>query len=269
MIETIAGRYWTHGVLWATKEDEKSVICQGTGMSSLPTFQSLAEAFSYCRDMDASLAERLDAFNDSTRYLIPGYQEAVDRLVARLKSAETGDSAPKPGEVMPEFILPDEEGRLVSLKNLLAAGPVAVVFHRGHWCPYCRINTRALAEAQEEIVRNGGQIVAIMPDREQFATTFKIEGNVRYPVLTDMDNGYALALNLAIWVGEEMQLILAAGDRQLPTYQGNESWVIPVPAAFVVRSDGIIQGRFIDPDYRRRMAVEDLLKALRNAVLHQ
>jgi peroxiredoxin len=238
-------------------------------MTSIPTFQSLGEAFTFCRDMDASLAERLDAFNDATRYLLPGYQEAIDRLVARLKSAETGQSAPQPGEIMPEFILPDEEGRLVSLKNLLAGGPVAIVFHRGHWCPYCRINTRALAEAQDEIVRDGGQIVAIMPDREQFATTFRTEGNVQYPVLTDMDNGYALALNLAIWVGEEMQLILAAGNRQLPAYQGNESWVIPVPASFVVRRNGVIEARFIDPDYRRRMAVEDLLKALRNADRHQ
>jgi peroxiredoxin len=242
---------------------------QGTGMTSVPTFQTLADAFAYCRDMDASLAERLDAFNNATRYLLPGYQEAIDRLVARLKAAETGQSAPKPGEIMPEFILPDEEGRLVSLKNLLAEGPVAVVFHRGHWCPYCRINTRALAEAQEEIVREGGQIVAIMPDREQFAMTFKAEGDVRYPVLIDMDNGYALALNLAIWVGEEMQSILATGKRQLPIYQGNESWVIPVPASFVVRKDGSIEDRFVDPDYRRRMAVEDLLKALKNAGRHQ
>ena len=58
-------------------------------MNSIPTFQTLADAFSYCRDMDASLAARLDAFNDATRYLLPGYQEAVDRLVARLKSAGT------------------------------------------------------------------------------------------------------------------------------------------------------------------------------------
>ena len=242
---------------------------QGTGVNSAPTFQSLADAFAYCRDMDASLAQRLDAFNNATRYLLPGYQEAIDRLVARLKSAETGQSAPKPGEIMPGFILPDEEGRLVSLKNLLAEGPVAVVFHRGHWCPYCRINTRALAEAQDQIVRDGGQIVAIMPDREQFATSFKSEGNIRYPVLTDMDNGYALALNLAVWVGEEMQLILAAGNRQLPIYQGNDSWVIPVPATFVVRKNGTIEDRFIDPDYRRRMAVEDLLRALKNAGRHQ
>jgi len=230
---------------------------------------ALHEAYVQARDMDASLGERLQAFADAVRRLGPHFQEAVDKLVARLKEQGVGETAPKPGEPMPLFVLPDETGHLVSLDTLLDKGPVAITFHRGYWCPYCRINTRALAEAQEEIVRDGGQIVAIMPDREQFATSFKSEGNVRYPVLTDMDNGYALALNLAIWVGEEMQSILAAGNRQLPVYQGNESWVIPVPASFVVRKDGTIEDRFIDPDYRRRMAVEDLLMALRNAGRHQ
>jgi len=36
-------------------------------------------------------------------------------------------------------------------------------------------------------------------------------------------------------------------------------------ATFVVGEDGIIEARFIDPDYRKRMAIEDLLKALKNA----
>jgi peroxiredoxin len=238
-------------------------------MTPVPNFETMAEAFAYCRDMDASLAERLDAFTNATRYLLPDYQVAVDRLVARLKSAEAGQTAPKPGEVMPGFVLPDELGRLVSLQTLIASGPVAIVFHRGHWCPYCRINTRALAQAQDDILREGGQIVAIMPDREQFAAAFKAEGDLRFPVLTDIDNGYALALNLAFWVGDEVQSILEARNRDVPAYQGNESWLMPVPATFVVRKDGTVQSRFIDPDYRRRMAVEDLISALRDAQRHQ
>src|ERR1700722_959712 len=30
-------------------------------------------------------------------------------------------------------------------------GPVAVIFHRGHWCPYCRININALVEAHKAL----------------------------------------------------------------------------------------------------------------------
>ena len=48
---------------------------------------------------------------------------------------------------MPPFLLPDETNRLTSLEQMLQTGPVAVTFHRGHWCPYCRININALARA--------------------------------------------------------------------------------------------------------------------------
>jgi peroxiredoxin len=231
-----------------------------------PAFATLDEAFRYCRDMDASLQERLAAFTEATRYLIPGYQEAVDRMVHRFKSFDAGQTAPKPGEKMPPFAMPDERGRIVTLEALLADGPLAMTFHRGHWCPYCRINTRALAEAQERIAADGAQLAAIMPDRERFAAAFKAEGEVDYPILTDIDNGYALSLNLAVWVGEEMQQILESGGRDVPAYQGNRAWVMPIPATFVINRAGVVSARFIDPDYRNRMTIEELLAALKAAI---
>jgi len=36
-----------------------------------------------------------------------------------------------------------------------------------------------------------------------------------------------------------------------------------ISGAFVEGSDGVILARYVDPDYRRRMEVEDLLEALR------
>jgi peroxiredoxin len=230
-----------------------------------PAFATLEEAFAYCRDMDAPLSERLDAFSAATRYLIPGYQDAVNRMVNRLKHFDAGQAAPKPGERMPSFAMPDETGHLVTLEDLLQDGPLAMTFHRGHWCPYCRINTTAFVEAQARIASDSAQFAAITPERQEFAARVSAEGKGRFPVLTDVDNGYALSLNLAIWVGEEMQKILESGGRKLPNYQGNNAWVLPIPATFVIDKDGIITARFIDPDYRKRMAIEDLVAAVRNA----
>ena len=230
-----------------------------------PAFATVEQAFLYCRDMDASLSERLETFANVARALRPEMQQAVDRMVERLKASGAGETAPKPGELMPSFALPDETGRLVTLESLLATGPVAVTFHRGHWCPYCRINTRALSEAQERIKAEGAQIAAIMPERQQFAASFKSDAGLDYPVLTDIDNGYALSLNLAIWVGDEVQRLMGASGRELPRYQGNDAWFLPIPATFVIAADGTIKARFLDPDYRKRMAVEDLRAALKNA----
>ena len=230
------------------------------------TSPSLEDVFEQCCDMDASLAERLATFAEAVRTQRPAFSDAVERLVRRLRESGVGEAAPKPGDPMPPFILPDENGHLVSLENLLRQGPVAITFHRGHWCPYCRININALARAHDIIIRDGAQIVAIIPERQQYAIEFKIDGHISFPVLTDMDNGYAMSLNLAFWMGEEMKEIMRQRpDRDIPKFQSNESWMLPIPATFVVGRSGRISARFVDPDYRKRMAIDDLVMALRSA----
>jgi peroxiredoxin len=225
--------------------------------------KDLRQAFEQARELDGSMAERLDVFADAVRTLHPSTAAIVDRLVARLRQHEAGEGAPKPGDVMPTFVLPDETGRLVSLKDLLAQGPAVVTFHRGHWCPYCRISISTLVKAQPRIEALGARMVAIVPDREQFAAEMREDCNVNFPILSDMDNGYAMSLNLAIWVGSEMQEYMSKIGRMLPQYQGNDSWMLPIPATFVIGKNGRIKSRFVDPDYRSRMSIDDLIDALK------
>jgi peroxiredoxin len=234
-------------------------------MTSKTLSEALEEAYRDARDMDASLAERLQSFADAVRKLGPHFQDAVDKLVARLKHHDVGGSAPKPGEPMPPFILPDETGHLVRLEDMLEKGPLAITFHRGYWCPYCRINPRALAEAQEEIMDEGGQLAAIMPDQQHFTAEFKSEAEALFPIFTDFDNGYAMSLNLAFWVGAEMQALMTGAGWDVSKSQGSNTWLLPIPATFVVGTDGKVAARFIDPDYRKRPAVEDLIAALKRA----
>jgi len=225
--------------------------------------ETLDIAFRRVRDLDVSMHEQLRTFAETTRRERPEFTAAVDRLVERLRRYGAGESAPQIGEPMPPFVLPDHTSQMVSLEELLARGTVAVTFHRGHWCPYCRININALAQAHKEVAADGGHIVAIMPDRQKFVAELKAQSNVPFPILTDMDNGYALSLNLAIWVGQEVQKMME-GFRDLPTFQGNSSWMLPIPATFVVGRDGLIRARFIDPDYRKRMMIVDMIAALQN-----
>jgi peroxiredoxin len=224
---------------------------------------SLQDTFSRVRDLDVSLREQLRTFAETVKRDRPEFAAAVDRLITRLRRYGAGEYAPQIGEPMPPFHLPDETGQMVSLDDLLNRGPIAVTFHRGHWCPYCRINISALAQAHKELTADGGQIVAIMPDRQTFVADFKLQAKVPFPILTDKDNGYALSLNLAIWVGAEIQKMLE-NRLDLPTFHGNSSWMLPIPATFVVGRDGLIRARFIDPDYRIRMMIADMIAAMRS-----
>ena len=235
-------------------------------MTSLSTADTdrLRQAFLRCRDMEGTLSEQLEAYAAAGREIFPAYSDAVDRLVERIHENGGGENAPQPGDVLPPFILPDEAGRLVSLPSLLEQGPLAVMFFRGHWCPYCRLNVRAVIEAQDRIKSAGGHVVAIMPETQAFAGKFKSDSGAPFPVLTDLDNGYALSLNLAIWLGSEIQKLLSP-MQDMPSFHGNDGWVLPIPATFVVGRDGIVKARFLDPDFRKRMAIDDLIAALKMA----
>jgi peroxiredoxin len=233
-------------------------------MKELTLSQILEEAFERARDLDEPLSVRLESFAESVRIASPAFAEAVDRLVTRLHLNGSGATAPAVGDPMPSFMLPDDQGHLVTLEELLAKGPAALSFHRGHWCPYCRINTNALAEAQCEVEPIGGQIVAITPDLQHFATALKADAAAKpFPILTDVDNGYALSLNLAIFVGTEIQKFMKGAGWNIAPYQGNDAWILPIPATFVVGRDSIIRARFVDPDYRKRMAIDIIVDALR------
>lgn len=225
--------------------------------------EQLKLAFQRCRDMEGTLNEQLRAYADAGRKIFPAYGEAVDRLVARLGGNGGGETAPRPGDPMPPFMLPDESGRLVTLPSLLENRPVAVMFFRGHWCPYCRLNVRAVVQALDRIEAMGARIVAIVPETQEYARQLKADSGAPFPILTDLDNGYALSLNLAIWLGAEIQNLLSYQD--MAKFHGNDGWMLPIPAVFVVGRDGIVKARFVDPDFRKRMEIEDLLAALESA----
>src|ERR1700756_2301969 len=102
------------------------------GMTSLSPADAerLKLAFQRCREMEGTLNEQLQAYAAAGREIFPAYGEAVDRLVIRVNENGGGEKAPRPGEPMPPFLLPDEKGRLIALPSLVEQGPVVAVFFR-------------------------------------------------------------------------------------------------------------------------------------------
>jgi peroxiredoxin len=231
---------------------------------TIQSFAQILEACTQrCREMDAPLADRLNALADDVRRLDPSFADIVERMVSRLQQINAGTSAPSAGDPMPLFVLPDETGRLVALAQLLERGPVVMSFHRGHWCPYCRISADALAKIEPEVRAAGAQIVAITPEVQRFTSELKSDARATFPVLTDLDSGYALELQLAIKIDEEKRVAMTRAGWEISAFQDNENWTLPIPATFVVGADGSVKARFVDPDYRKRMDVDDILAALR------
>jgi peroxiredoxin len=212
--------------------------------------------------MEAPLGQRLEAFSAAVRAHALPFADVYDDLVSRIRSGEAGASAPKVGDPMPPFALGDAEGQLHELGEMLEQGPVVVSLNRGHWCEYCAIELSALRGALSEVAASGARVVSIMPETREYIAKAAADNGHAFPVLSDENNGYALTLNLVIWLGERVRKLYLLNGLRLDQYQGNDAWFVPIPATFVVGEDGTIAARFVDPDFRRRMEIEDILKAL-------
>jgi peroxiredoxin len=211
---------------------------------------------------DKPLALQLAAIADEVRSLSTEFATAVDAFVGRLLEAEAGGKAPQIGERLPEFLLPDQFGKLTSLQSVLATGPTLVTFLRGHWCPYCRLSAGTLGRLRDQVLARGGRIVAITPENRKYVAMLDADTGGGFPILSDMDNGYALSLNLAIWVEQSMAEMIAGAGWNVPQYNNDASWTLPIPAAFVLDRRGVVKARFVNPDYRLRADYEAMAAAL-------
>jgi len=192
----------------------------------------------------------------------PEFAAAYQRLVDRLLRTNAGATAPRAGDVFPEFLLPDDRGRLMGFDDLSAGKPLVVSLNRGHWCSYCRIELEGLEEIHSEIMRRGAKVAGVTPDRQEYAQRLKARCHLDFPLLCDVGNGFALSLGLAVWCGDEIRDLYRSADVAVNVYQGDEGWLIPIPATYVVAPDRRIRAAFVSPDFRKRMPPEEVLEAI-------
>jgi len=224
--------------------------------------RTTAEAFTLASGMSASLKERLAAYRSHSGRLRPEIAATYQKLVDHLEALVSGAVAPAVGEAMPDFLLPDQHGQLVSLGGLLESGPVVISMNRGHWCPYCKLDLRALAQIEPDIHRLGAQLVSIMPETAQYTKQAIAENDFPYSILTDVDLGYALALGLVFWVGADVKKLYLDLGLDLAVFQGNRSYFLPIAAKFVVGRDGKVKAREININFRERMEPSEIIASL-------
>jgi peroxiredoxin len=174
------------------------------------------------------------------------------------------DKTIKVGEILPNFILKNQDGDLIQLESLLANGPILISFFRGLWCPYCNLELDALAEAAEEIGEAGATLVVISPQAQKSAQKTQRDRKLSCDVLVDSGNAYAKKLGTVFELPEALKEIYLQFGLSLPEYNGDESWTLPMPLRAVIDTKGIIQYLDINPDYTQRPEVADALSVVKN-----
>src|SRR4051794_16622931 len=164
----------------------------------------------------------------------------LEDLTARLRETALAGVL-KPGDPMPEFVLPDTEGGLFYSGDRLAQGPLVVVFFRGDWCPFCVTTLRALDEVVSEIRAAGGDLVALTPDVSGFANAVWRNWRPRFPVLSDVDSAVGLQFGAMFRVPKGLHDFYVESGVNLTVRNGDDSLFLPMPSTFIADRDGIVR----------------------------
>jgi peroxiredoxin len=117
-----------------------------------------------------------------------------------------------------------------------------------------------LADASPRLKAAGASVVAITPEIGGVALKTKQERKLDFEILCDIDNGVAMEFGLMFRIPDDIQPGYLKFNVDMPKIYGNDGWMIPIPATYVVNRDGVIVYAYVNPDYRERCDPASLIE---------
>ncbi|WP_071000762.1 peroxiredoxin-like family protein [Methylobacterium sp. C1] len=208
---------------------------------------ALREAFENGRFPLVPTRDQLDTMQRATQALIDGRQ---------------ADQALKAGDTAPAFTLKDADGNSVSSQALLQRGPLVATFYRGVWCPYCNYDLQALERVRPEIEARGAALVAVSPQTPANSRKSQRDNKLGFPILSDPGTTVAARFGLRFALPDDLIEVYRQFGNDLARINDDPAWVLPMPARYVIGSDGVIAYAEVNPDYTRRPDPAELLPVL-------
>ena len=162
------------------------------------------------------------------------------------------------GAEVPSAIIKDIEGNSVDIKNVASSQPTIIIFYRGGWCPYCTKHLSDIRKVEEEIKKYGYQVIALSTDDfKDIPKTIK-ERELNYKLYSDRQYNAMKAFGISFKPAEKRLPVYARVMRML-----ERDILVPVPSLFVIK-EGIIEYRYVNPNYSTRLKSNILIEVLKS-----
>lgn len=168
------------------------------------------------------------------------------------------------GDQVPDFKLPDATGKVVSITEELAKGPVILSFYRGGWCPYCNLELKAYQSEVDSIKDAGATLIAISPETPDASLSTIEKHDLEFIVLSDDSNKVAEQFDLVFKMPDYLIEIYKSSGLDVAGRNGNDDWELPKPATFVIDQTGKIIFAEVDSDYTNRVEPSKVIDIVKN-----
>ncbi len=129
--------------------------------------------------------------------------------------------------------------------------------------------SKAPAEIREVMLRctqdiraKGAQLVGMSPELPTKAELTTKNNGIDIDILYDAGNAVSERFGLVFELPEALRPIYEQFGIDIPAYNGDNSFRLPVPANYIVEQDGVIRYAYVNADYTERMEPSDILARL-------
>lgn len=166
------------------------------------------------------------------------------------------------GELAPDFKAVSQKGGAVQLSTELKEGPVVLIFYRGAWCPFCVKYLLNVSDSLDYIENKGASVFAVTPQLIEGIKIASEKTDGKIAILHDKNGNIMNAYDGSFEVTEKYQKRVNNKKLNLAESNGQSIAKLPVPATYVIGSDGLILYRQFDYNYKKRATVRAILDAL-------
>jgi peroxiredoxin len=186
--------------------------------------------------------------------------------VGRVAASATEANPLQVGDHVPLAVLKSIDGKPVDLTAEIAKKPTVLIFYRGGWCPFCNRQMSGLQSIVKDLNDAGYQLLAISPDQPEGLAKSIQNHALTYTVLSDTNSAAIKAFGLAFKVSDPTYEHMLNLGIDLEKATGDTAHVLPVPAVYILGTDGVIRFVHYDPNFKVRMDPAEILQAAKKAL---
>lgn len=213
-----------------------------------------------CKNKEVKPAEETPTATDAIE--TTAVEEEIDYASYGMQS----DDAPKgleKGSKAPEVDL-TIDGKKIALADLYKDQPIAIIFYRGFWCPKCNKHLTEFAEKAKDLEAKGVKLIAITTESQEGIEKTKEKTGADFTIVSDLDGSLIQAFDVDYnvtdaYAGKVNDMLKVSISKNNAMGENK----LPVPATYVINTEGTIIYSHFNPDYAERASIDDIIAALK------
>jgi peroxiredoxin len=125
----------------------------------------------------------------------------------------------------------------------------------------------ALQEINTEVNALGARMVALTPELQRYTRSVHKELNLKFDILTDLHLKTAEQFRLVFVLPDYLRELYKSFGSTLDRFHDESGYRLPMPARYVIDTEGIIRAAEVNADYTIRPEPSETVEQLRKIIL--